>query len=368
MKLALRELRRRPGRFVGAGLILFLLGSLLLLLNGLVEGLNANTDGIIRSQNAQLVVFSSTAQKSVPQSVISASTIAQIETAPGVRAAGRFGLTQLGARLPDAGPRDLIDVTVAGYDLAFAHLPARIDAGHAWADSSLRDRNVRNVRNGTIIQVGSARTPLQVDGFIDNSGFQTQPTLWVSTDELIRLVATNRPGEALPAGATQAVVVDTATPAATAAAIDRATGSTTTLTRTAAADAIPGIGGGVLQQIIGLTVVIAVAVVALFFALLTGERVGLYGVLKAIGARNRSIFATVVTQSVVLAVLAAALATAVAEVFAAVVPIGTIPFKLTAARLAISVFLLLVAAILGASFSLRRILRIDPASAIGTTS
>ncbi len=365
MKLALRELRRRPGRFVGAGLILFLLGSLLLLLNGLVEGLNANTDGIIRSQNAQLVVFSSTAQKSVPQSVISASTIAKIETAPGVRAAGRFGLTQLGARLPGAGPRDLIDVTVAGYDLEFSRLPPRVAAGHAWADSSLRDRNVRI---GTIIRVGSARTPLRVDGFIHNSGFQTQPTLWVSTDELIRLVAINKPGEALPAGATQVVVVDTANPAATAAAIDRATGSTVTLTRTAAADAIPGIGGGVLQQIIGLTVVIAVAVVALFFALLTGERVGLYGVLKAIGARNRSIFATVVTQSVVLAVLAAALATAVAEVFAAVVPVGTIPFKLTAARLAISVVLLLVAAILGASFSLRRILRIDPASAIGTAS
>lgn len=365
MKLALRELRRRPGRFVGAGLILFLLGSLLLLLNGLVEGLNANTDGIIRAQNAQLVVFSSTAQKSVPQSVISASTIATIEAVPGVRAAGRFGLTQLGARLPDTGPRDLIDVTVAGYDLAFAGLPARTDPGHAWADSSLRDRDVRI---GTIIQVGSARTPLQVDGFIDNSGFQTQPTLWIATDQWIALVAANKPGAALPAGATQTVVVDTATPAATAAAIDLATGSTTTLTRAAAADAIPGIGGGVLEQIIGLTVAIAAAVVALFFALLTGERVGLYGVLKAIGARNRSIFATVVTQSVVLAVIAAALATAVAEIFAAVVPVGTIPFKLSAERLAISVVLLLVAAILGASFSLRRILRIDPASAIGTTS
>ena len=365
MKLGLRELRRRPGRFVGAGLILFLLGSLLLLLNGLVEGLNANTDGIIRAQSADLVVFSSTAQKSVPQSVITASTLATIETVPGVKAAGRFGLTQLGARLPDAGPRDLIDVTVAGYDLPFARLPARIEPGHTWADSSLRDRDVRI---GTIIQVGSTRTPLTVDGFIDNSGFQTQPTLWVSTDELTGLVAANKPGEALPAGATQAVVVDTDTPAVTAAAIDRATGSTVTLTRTAAADAIPGIGGGVLQQIIGLTVVIAVAVVALFFALLTGERVGLYGVLKAIGARNRSIFAAVVTQSVVLAALASAVATAVAEVFAALIPVGTIPFQLTAARLAISVVLLLLAAILGASFSLRRILRIDPASAIGTTS
>ena len=37
-------------------------------------------------------------------------------------------------------------------------------------------------------------------------------------------------------------------------------------------------------------------------------------------------------------------------------------------RILLSVLLLLVAAVLGCSFSLRRVLRIDPASAIGTTS
>jgi putative ABC transport system permease protein len=40
----------------------------------------------------------------------------------------------------------------------------------------------------------------------------------------------------------------------------------------------------------------------------------------------------------------------------------------TPGRLALSVVLLLVAAVLGCAFSLRRVLRIDPASAIGTTS
>ena len=61
MKLAWRELRRRPGRFAAATAILFLLGSLLLLLSGLVEGLNANNDGLLRSQSADLIFFSSTA-------------------------------------------------------------------------------------------------------------------------------------------------------------------------------------------------------------------------------------------------------------------------------------------------------------------
>ena len=50
------------------------------------------------------------------------------------------------------------------------------------------------------------------------------------------------------------------------------------------------------NQIIGVTLVIAVVVVALFFALLTVERVGLYGMLKAIGARSRTLFGGVVAR------------------------------------------------------------------------
>ena len=365
MKLALRELRRRPGRFVAATAILFLLGSLLLLLSGLVQGLNANKDGLLRSQSAQLIVFSRTAEKSIPQSLLTADVVQKIAAVDGVTATGGLGLVQLGGRLPGAAPRDLIDVVVAGYDLPFAGLPDRIDSGDTWADSSLRDKGVQV---GTVIEVGAARTPLRVRGFVDDVGFQTQPTLLVSSAALREIVAANKADAVLPQGATQIVVVATDSPAATASAIDAATGSTTTLTSVAAADAIPDTGGGVLQQIIGLTVVIAAAVVALFFALLTGERVGLYGVLKAIGARNRSIFAAVITQAVVLSLIAGVAASIVAIVFEAALPAGSIPFVLTPARLVTSLALLLLASVIGASFSLRRVLQIDPASAIGTST
>lgn len=365
MKLAWRELRRRPGRFAAATAILFLLGSLLLLLSGLVEGLNANNDGLLRSQSADLIVFSATSEESIPQSLVPADTVAAIAATDGVTATGSLGLVQLGGRLPDAAPRDLIDVVVVGYDRPFAGLPDSMPDGDAWVDSTLRDRGVRV---GAVIEVGAARTPLRVAGFADDVGFQTQPTMLVSSASLREVVAANKPDAVLPEGSTQVVVVDTSTPAATARAIDEATGSTSTVTRAAAADAIPDTGGGVLQQIIGLTVVIAAAVVALFFALLTGERVGLYGVLKAIGARNRSIFAAVITQAVVLSLIAGVIASVVAIVFQAALPADSIPFTLTPARVGTSLALLLLASVLGASFSLRRVLRIDPASAIGTST
>ena len=67
----------------------------------------------------------------------------------------------------------------------------------------------------------------------------------------------------------------------------RATGGATEYAHRSpqAIDAIPGVEQqrATFNQIIGVTVVIAVVVVALFFALLTVERTGLYGVLKAIG-------------------------------------------------------------------------------------
>src|SRR5690606_1027250 len=123
----------------------------------------------------------------------------------------------------------------------------------------------------------------------------------------------------------------------------------------------------VFNQIIGVTVLIAVLVVALFFALLTVERTGLYGVLKALGASSATIFAGVLLQA--LAVTAVALAVGVAAALAldAAIPAGAIPFVVTPARLATSAAALVVAAVVGCAFSLRRVLRVDPAAAIGGT-
>ena len=61
----------------------------------------------------------------------------------------------------------------------------------------------------------------------------------------------------------------------------------------------------VVNQIIGVTVVIAVVVVGLFFALITVERTARYGVLKAIGAGSGTLFAGVLVQALVVTAVAA---------------------------------------------------------------
>ena len=94
-----------------------------------------------------------------------------------------------------------------------------------------------------------------------------------------------------------------------------------------------------------MTVVIALVVIALFFALLTVERTGLYGVLKAIGARSRTLIAGLVVQAVVVTLIAAAVAGVAVVVLDLLIPPGSIPLYISPGRIVSSVVLLLVAAV-----------------------
>ena len=117
-----------------------------------------------------------------------------------------------------------------------------------------------------------------------------------------------------------------------------------------------------------MTIVIAGVVVALFFALLTVERLSLYGVLKALGARSSTLFAGVVAQAVVVTAVGVGRRRRPRVPDRRPDPAGSIPLDISASRVLTSAVLLLVAAVIGCAFSLRRVLRVDPAAAIGTGS
>ena len=123
MRLALRELRRRPGRFVTATVILTLISLLLLFLGGLLDGLISRSTGALRAQTGDLVVYSSTSEDSFVRSRIDPELAAEVAAVPGVGEVGGIGVAQLGARVPGNGPRDLADVAVFGYQLPPRDLP-----------------------------------------------------------------------------------------------------------------------------------------------------------------------------------------------------------------------------------------------------
>ena len=292
---------------------------------------------------------------------------AQVETVDGVTEVGGIGNVQLGARVPGNGPRDLASVALFGYELAPESVPDAPAYGQAWADESIK---ADGVEEGMVIEVGPARTPIEIVGFVEDTNFNGQSSLWASPDTWRDTLSANRPDAQLGPDVFQALIVR-GDGDDLPGAIDAATGGATdSYTVDGAVDAIPGITEqqATFNQIIGVTVAIALVVIGLFFALLTVERTSLYGVLKALGAKSSTIFAGLVAQAVVVTAIAATIAGALVVLLDVLLPPGSIPLLVTPTRILLSVGLLLVAAVLGCSFSLRRVLRIDPASAIGTTS
>ena len=369
MKLALRELRRQPGRFVTATVILTLIASLLMLLGGLLDGLLSGATSAVLAQKGELVVYSSTAEDSFQRSRITTDTSATIAAVDGVSDVGGIGVVQLGARVPGNDDRDLLDVVLFGYELPPEGVAAAPPTGQAYADATLE---AQGVEKGMTLLLGQARTPVEVIGFVDGLQYSGQGTLWADATTWRGALNANRPGAGVGDGVFQSLVVELdpgTDPAAAASAIDAATGdSTSTLTVVDAANAIGGVEQqrSTFNQIIGVTVIIAIVVVGLFFALLTVERTAMYGVLKAVGARSRTLFGGVVLQAVIVTLIASFIGGSLALALDLAVPPGSIPFTLTPARLITSVVLLLLAAVIGCAFSLRRVLRIDPATAIGS--
>ena len=370
MRLALRELVRRPGRFVAATLILTLIAVLLMFLGGLLDGLTRISTGAVRAQQADALAFSSASQASFLRSRIEPEVRATIESQLEVETGG-LGVVLVGARVPGNGPRDLANVAVWGYELAPRGVPEAPGPGQAWADEVLK---ADGVEVGHELLVGPARTPVTVAGFVQDTSFNGQAGLWTDVDTWRTVLNQNRPDAALADGVFQSLVVNTTEagpPAADLpAAIEQVTdGQVIALTVDETINEIPGVTEqqSTFNQILGVTVVIALAVIALFFALLTVEGPVLYAVLKAIGARSSTIFGGLVAQAVVVTLIAAVIAGLAVVLLDLLIPPGSIPLYVSAGRIVTSIVLLLVAAVLGCAFSLRRVLHVDPASALGSS-
>ena len=365
MRIALRELRRRPGRFGVAAGALVALTVLLLLLGGLLDGLFLGSTGAIRAQDADVFVYSADIRESIVRSRVTAEQRAQVEQVPGVARVGGLGVSLVGGRVP--GTSDLVDIAVFGYELPPNGVAATPPAGEAYADRRLA---ASGVSPGTVLELGPGRVPVTVIAMVDDTSYLLQGGLWVAPETWRSVQRTARPDQALAPGTFQILVVQaapTVDAAALADRIDGATGGTTSsLTKSEAVLSLPGTSQqqSVFTALIGVTLFVAGLVTALFFALLTIERASLYATLKAVGARNVTLVSGLVLQAVLVAAVSFAVGAALSYLLSGVIP-PSVPVQLERSRAVSSGVLLVAAAALGGAVSLRRLVRIDPASVIG---
>ena len=244
-------------------------------------------------------------------------------------------------------------------------MPASPAPGIGWADRRLADEGVDE---GDVLAIGPAGVPVEVVGFVSDTSYLLQGALWVEPGTWRAIQGSARSDARVGDGVFQVLVVtaDGVDAEDLARRIDEATGGeTSTLTKDEAVLSLPGTReqNGVFTALIGVTLFVAGLVSALFFALLTLERTPLYATLKAVGAASGRLVLGVVLQAVVVAAGAVVLGGAVTLALSRVIP-DEIPVQFETSRVAASAALVVVTGALGGLGSLRRIVRVDPATAI----
>ena len=403
MRLALRELVRRPKSFAVPVGTLILLALLLLYPSAILDGLYDASSGTLRDLNGELIVYSKDSYRSMFRSRIDIPDRTLVASVPGVARVNNFGAALLTAKLADpnapavtkptfppkgAAASTTVPTTVrstvtssadaaataeddAGVGVALIGLDPEVAAtatkpGEALADHSLE---AQGVTSGSTLVVGPFKVPIKVVGFVKDSNLMLQGALIVDQATWHQVLGMSRPDSALKPDVSQVLVVRLAPGAdraAVAAAIDEATGGRTeTLTIETAIRALPGIEQQ--DQTFGyiriVTFGVALVVVGLFLSFVTLERTPLYAVLKALGASSQQLFTGVLVQALAIALVAVEAAVVLTIVLSAYLPID-FPTSIRMSRVITTTVGLALTAALGSALSLRRVVGIDPASAI----
>lgn len=367
--LALKEFRAGKAQFGAIVTALSLIVFLVLVLAALADGLFYGATGAIKQSDATHYVFSEEAEGSFVRSRLKTTDVAAVAEVTGVDAAGPVGVLLTGG----VGPNGPLDVAVFGIEPATAGIPVTLvegrlpepgEDGVAAVDLSLADEGAVI---GTEVSVGDASA--EVVGVVEQTAFQLQPSLWTSVPTWRAMRDAVRPELRAQTDVVNAIAVRVdanADAAAVAAAITTAVPGSAVLSADEAALAIPGVEqqNSTLQSIIVITYAVAALVVALFFALLVLEKRALFAVLKAIGTTNGSLAVGVVVQAAGATIVSIIIGALLARAFGLIIP-ETVPVLFRDQTLLITALATLAFGVLGSLFSLRRIARIDPATAIG---
>ncbi|HET7235500.1 MAG TPA: FtsX-like permease family protein [Actinomycetota bacterium] len=365
MRLALAEIRRAKLRFGLLTGAVALLVFLILFQQTLASTLLGFFTGAIENQSAEVLVFDEDARRNVEGSVISPGEMEAVAGVEGVRRAAPLGE---GTFTVDAGG-ELRDAVLFGYSLGGPGAPTAVSEGRLPAADGEAVASSVDADDGfgigDVVEVVPGRYRLRVVGLAEGSRFSVLPTLFVSypTFEAASLTANPDAEAVLPS----LIAVD-AEPGVDAvglaADITASVEGVEALDRATAVQSLPGVAAvnssfGVVLLLAFVTVVL---VTGFFFLILTVQKAQALTLLRAIGAsggylvRNLAIQVTLVTIGGVglAAVLLAIAAAASSRDF----PIEAEPRLIVTTGLAVLV--LALAASIGA---IRRVSRIDPASA-----
>lgn len=328
MYVGWRELRWARGRFVLIGSVIVLITVLVGLLSGLTRGLGEQSTSAITGLRADAVVLAGDSFDSsrVSDDLLKGGVPLGIATLRGLGRTGTGAVAVLGVPPGSSTAPDARGVAPGAVVLS---QPAAELLGTT--DLSLSGR------------------PVTVAAVRGDASYSHLPVVWTTLHDWQRLTGS--------AGHATALLVDGTVPPLPAGTH-----------ATSVQGSLSAIGSyrsehGSLLLIRGFLLVISALVVGAFFTVWTIQRSGDVAVLKALGATSISLLRDALGQAAVVLVLAATAGTAVVLGVGRMAA-GSVPFALDPSTLLLPVGLLWVLGLAGAALAVRRVLSVDPLTAL----
>ncbi|SNC73565.1 putative ABC transport system permease protein [Kytococcus aerolatus] len=325
MYVGVRDAWFARGRFAVMGLVVALLALLVVALSGLTGGLGDQSVSALRALPGERVVLAAPAPEEAPE----------------------LGRSQLGAEQVAGHEREALGVATArvaatpgGSETTVAVLG--VDPEGPLAPPAL----------ARSAEVGPRGVLRGVTGQDAHLHLNHLPAVWVPLEVWQELPAAGG------AAATALVLPDPA---------GAAPPGTVALNRDESLEAVGSYASeqGSLRLMQGLLLAVSAVVTAAFLTVWTVQRTGELAVLRALGARPRTLVADVLSQGLLLLVLGGGLgALAATGLGVWVVRTGAVPWALGWGTTLVPWLLLVAAGLLGGALSVRRVLTLDPATAL----
>ncbi|PID25330.1 ABC transporter permease [Sporosarcina sp. P7] len=338
MKIAWKEMKKSKAKFLILGSIIFLVSFLTFIISGLANGLSQDNAALIKDLPDGQFYLSKDADSTYNLSKIDEEIQKQIlMDNPNATA---FSV-QMGF-VNDAEDKQHSVAFVASTE---SGLFENVKDGEIVLDSSLKE-------NG--IEVGDVLTNNQfsgefiVKGFVDQQKYSHAPVAFIGMtnyQEIYRVMEMQTifiPGEEAP----------------TLSALD-------SFSNKEFLNAIPSYSAEQmsLNMIVWFLVIISGMLFAIFFYMMNVQKIGLYGILKAIGMRTISLFKMIWYQMLVITAISLALSITLSQAFSFVAPEG-MPFHLTMDTVWMLSAVFMAVGFIGATISGIQVKNIEPLQAI----
>ncbi|WP_034550931.1 ABC transporter permease [Carnobacterium funditum] len=363
MFLAWREMKHSKTRFALIIGVMVLVSYLVFFLVGLAYGLAQDNRTSIDKWGADGIVLTDESNTNINMSMM---TLEQAEKVKGDKTAFLGQASSVVRKAGASKEEDKVNVTFFGIDSKEFIMPEVIE-GEAFtkdnevvADISLKEEE--NINIGDTLELAGNDKKVTVVGFTEDARFSVAPVLYTTIPgyQEVRF----EKADSSDAGRISAVIVRGENNSVDGIAIE-----TDDLTVYPIKDYISKIPGYTAQVLtfglmIGFLIVIAAVVIGIFIYVLTLQKTSLFGVMKAQGISNFYISKSVVSQTFILAIVGVGIGLILTLLTALVLP-AAVPYRTNIVFLAAITTLLIVVAVLGALFSVRTVVKIDPLDAIG---